>query len=77
MGRKANDLTGQQFGYLYVLCRSERKDTSRHTYWACRCTLCGTIKDLRSDVLLKEIALSCGCYRPKHYKKRRKKWENE
>ena len=77
MGRKAEDLTGQQFGYLTVLCQSDRKDASRHTYWACRCSLCGNIKEVRSDNLTKEIVIACGCYRPKHYKKRRKKWQIE
>lgn len=76
MGGKANDLTGQQFGYLYVLCRSERKDSTGHAYWACRCSLCGSIKDIRSDNLTKEIVLSCGCYRPKYYRRRRQKWQN-
>lgn len=69
MGRKANDLTGQQFGYLTVLERSDYKDNTRHVYWICKCVRCGNITTVRADNLVKEITLSCGCYRPKYHKR--------
>ena len=65
MGRKAEDLSGQRFGHLMILCKSDRKDTSKHTYWACRCALCGGFTVVRSDNLLSGRVISCGCSKSK------------
>ena len=51
------DLTGQRFGRLTVIGRSEEK----RSYWNCRCD-CGNEKDVRSDNLKSGYISSCGCY---------------
>lgn len=51
------DKTGEVFGRLTVLRRSDRK-SGRKTYWVCQCE-CGNIKEVRSDCL--GIVNSCGC----------------
>lgn len=57
---KGHDLTGQRFGRLIVLRRSElprKKDTPFH--WTCQCD-CGTTKDIRRDGLLRGDYKCCG-----------------
>lgn len=57
------DLTGQRFGRLTVLCRADDHVTTkgyRNHMWTCRCD-CGTIKDIRSKSLKSGISQSCGC----------------
>ncbi len=55
---KGIDLTGQMFGRLTILARSNR--VSKAVYWTCRCE-CGTVKDVVSDRLRNGITRSCGC----------------
>ena len=56
------DLTGQTFGYLTVLYRSEDKVLSgkRRVTWHCRCT-CGNEKDIFAIDLRTGKCISCGC----------------
>ncbi|MFJ7919990.1 hypothetical protein MKX57_17415 [Lysinibacillus sp. FSL M8-0216] len=55
------DLTGQKYGRLEILVKSEKR-VGRKTYWVCQCE-CGTIKEIRSDTLRSKTKpiRSCGC----------------
>ena len=71
------DLTGQRFGRLVVIGRSEEK----RSYWNCRCD-CGNEKDVRSDHLKSGSISSCGCYNSELSRNRmrdmvKEKWEDE
>lgn len=52
------DLTGHRFNSLTVLTVGEKR--KKHQYWLCQCD-CGTIKEIRSDVLKNGQTVSCGC----------------
>lgn len=57
------DLTGQKFGKLTVVARSDKKDSSGNYYWLCNCE-CGTTNHEVSGHHLKGgRILSCGCLR--------------
>lgn len=59
-----NDLTGQRFGRISVLYRSDdHLDPSgrHHVMWRCRCD-CGTERDVNGDSLKRGHTVSCGCY---------------
>ena len=68
MGRKAIDLTGQTFGRLTVIGRSE-SENKKTALWLCKCD-CGNVTKVRTDHLRKGQTKSCGCfsneYRVKH-----------
>ena len=68
MGRKAKDLTGTEFGYLKVMCKTDSKGSSTHAFWCCRCSLCGGFTIVRSDNLLSGRVISCGCLKLKSTK---------
>lgn len=53
------DLTGQKFGRLNVIQKSESKRGGK-TWWVCRCD-CGTILDVWSVYLRNGTTKSCGC----------------
>ncbi len=55
---KLIDLTGQKFGKLTVLKRSETKN--KRTMWLCECD-CGNRCNVRSDKLRSNKTMSCGC----------------
>lgn len=52
------DLTGQKFGYLTVIKRTENK--GKHTMWLCRCE-CEKVVTVNGYDLRKERIKSCGC----------------
>ena len=58
-----DDITGQQFGRLTVMYRSNDKQYSgrNRTLWHCKCT-CGNECDVGRDALVAGLTLSCGCY---------------
>lgn len=56
-GHGFDDLTGQVFGELTVMKRTENRDS--HTMWFCRCS-CGNKKDIRRDGLLSGKSKTCG-----------------
>lgn len=57
----SKDLTGQTFGYLTALYRSDKKSNScRHAIWHCRC-ICGQEIDVDSHNLTRLHTISCGC----------------
>lgn len=58
------DLTGQRFGRLYVISKAEPTiigNRYERCVWLCKCD-CGNTKIVRTDHLLGEKIVSCGCY---------------
>jgi hypothetical protein len=53
------DLTGR-IGFLSVIGRGEPQGVRQRPTWTCRC-VCGTVKDIREDVLMEGRVKSCGC----------------
>jgi hypothetical protein len=53
------DLTGQRFGRLTVLRRSDIR-RNRNTYWLCRCD-CGNERNVQRSALMTNRSTSCGC----------------
>lgn len=64
---QADDITGQRFGHLVALYRTENKKTL--TMWVCQCD-CGMIKPIASYYLKKGTTISCGCYNRQKAKER-------
>lgn len=61
---RVKDMTGQTFGRLTVLERTENHVTPSgqvKTTWLCRCA-CGNTKRIRGATLRKGEVQSCGCY---------------
>lgn len=58
------NLTGQRFGHLLVIEKSNREeDLNKHYYmWKCQCD-CGAITYVRSNYLLSGHSTTCGCGR--------------
>ncbi len=57
---KLIDLTGQRFGRLTVIKRTEN-NKRRKVQWLCQCE-CGTIKKVSGVCLRRGETISCGCY---------------
>lgn len=55
------DLTGQRFGKLVVIKKSQNSKRE-HSCWICQCD-CGNIKEVCSVELKRGDTLSCGCLR--------------
>ena len=62
--KRSLDLTGQQFGQLKVISRSENKNTK----WICQCD-CGNITEVEGTSLKQGLTQSCGCLKSKGEKK--------
>lgn len=61
MGRKAEDLTGQQFGKWTVLNKNEEvSKQKKRSYWNCTCE-CGNTQIIVSKDLKGGKTTSCGC----------------
>lgn len=58
MGAKL-DLTGRRFGRWTVLEEAGRRNGG--VMWKCRCD-CGTVREVRSNHLVMNRSVSCGCY---------------
>lgn len=58
--QQATDITDQIFGYLTVLSKSDKTDSSRRTYWNCLCK-CGNITTVTGAHLRSGNTKSCGC----------------
>lgn len=56
--RKVHDLTGQRFGHLTVIKRSDRRQGSNSIQWLCRCD-CGRKLIVRSDNLVTGHSTQC------------------
>lgn len=65
---KLIDITGQRFGRLTVIKKSEKRDSGGNVFWVCRCE-CGNIKDICSRELRRKSSISCGCYNREHNQK--------
>ena len=53
------DLTGLNFGRLYVIERNGKMHGV--SAWNCKCE-CGNVKTIRRDHLTRHLVVSCGCY---------------
>ena len=53
------DLTGQVFGKLTVISKSEKRSSNGGVYWLCRCE-CGKEKEILGQSLRTGRTLSCG-----------------
>ena len=61
LGSKAGlDLTGQKFGKLTVLSKTDKRAKDRGVFWHCQCD-CGNFKDVKTELLKNGHVLSCGC----------------
>lgn len=56
----AIDETGNKYGRLIVVKKSDRRSGNRCIYWICECE-CGNKYEVRSDALRGGITRSCGC----------------
>lgn len=54
------DITGERFGYLTVLRKTDRKYSNGSTIWECKCD-CGNIVYSTYNRLNSGHTLSCGC----------------
>ena len=52
------DISGQTFGKLIVIERTNRTDPKQRAYWKCKC-LCGNIIDVRGDNLRRGGSTKC------------------
>ena len=87
---KSIDLTGQKFGRLTVIKKSDKRGKNGDIYWFCKCE-CGLEKEIRGTNLKKGKTNSCGCwskekvklqwqdeeYRQRQSEKLKKQWENK
>lgn len=55
------DITGQKFGRLIVLNRTEKRNACGQVYWNCLCE-CGNICEISGTALRTGHTKSCGCY---------------
>ena len=64
--RLTNNLEGQQFGFLLVLNKSQKRTNHGNVIWHCKCLNCGKECEYSGNALLRERgAISCGCLRHK------------
>lgn len=54
------DLTGQRFGKLTVLCRTEKRMDQGSVVWCCQCE-CGNTAEVSASRLVRGKVRSCGC----------------
>lgn len=57
---KDQDLTGETFGWLTVIRKTQKLDSSGYYLWECRCQ-CGNTTYARKSHLLMGKKKSCGC----------------
>lgn len=57
----SKDLTGQVFGYLKVLYRTNQKSSNGSYFWHCICLKDNNEIDVRTDQLTRGVTSSCGC----------------
>lgn len=62
-----NDLTGQRFGKLVALSRTEKRMDSGSVVWKCRCD-CGKLAEVSARRLIRGKVRSCGCLSAPSYK---------
>lgn len=60
--RLTHDLKGQQFGFLLVLNKTQKRTKHGNIIWHCKCLNCGKECEYSGNNLLGEFgAISCGC----------------
>ena len=60
--RLTHDLKGQQFGFLLVLNKTQKRTKHGNVIWHCKCLNCGKECEYPGSELLREWgAISCGC----------------
>lgn len=55
------DETGNKYGRLTVLKKSEKRTSSGSVKWICQCE-CGNLVEVAGDVLRRGLTVSCGCF---------------
>ena len=62
MPKAACDISGERFGRLVAISRSERKNTQgKRVFWKCQCE-CGKIVEANISDLRRGHTTSCGCF---------------
>lgn len=69
------DLTGQKFGKLTVLKKTNKREDGGRIVWKCKCD-CGNIVEISSKRLRNGINVSCGCYQKERQKYSMSKLQN-
>ena len=64
--KKGLDLTGQQFGYLTAIKKTEKKNGTNNV-WLFKC-ICGAEIELNTSEIKNRQKLSCGCQPPENIK---------
>lgn len=67
MRYNVKDLTGQRFGKLTVLEKTNKRQDGGSIVWRCKCD-CGNICEISSKRLRNNINISCGCYQKERQK---------
>ena len=62
--KTSKDLTGQRFGRLTVIEKTDKRSSGRNVVWKCRCD-CGNECEMASGSLRSGNSKSCGCLRKK------------
>lgn len=70
------DITGQRFGKLVAIKRSERVNAKGEYYWVCKCD-CGNYTEANPRNLRHGSVSSCGCVARHIQSERMKKWHKE
>jgi hypothetical protein len=70
--KKMVDLTGQRFGRLIVVSKSEFRGKNRNSFWNCVCD-CGNTKTIELQSLKSGKTKSCGCLHNELQANRKKK----
>lgn len=63
LAKKRNSIKGKRYGNVVVIGYS--KTIGKHSYYLCRCELCGKEFETRRDGLVNGHTTSCGCVRDK------------
>ena len=71
--RQLKDLTGNRFGRLYVIRRSDENGKCGRPRWMCMCD-CGNLIEVLGESLRKGDSKSCGCLQKELASARKTKW---
>ena len=67
---KFKDLTGQKFGRLTVLYKTDKRSSCGKIIWRCRCSCSGKEIDVIGNSLTTGNTKSCGCLHTEQIEKR-------
>jgi hypothetical protein len=62
------DITGQRFGFLTILEKSDKRDNSKAQFWRVQCD-CGNQKEINGAGIRRGVVVSCGCFAKQQRKK--------